>query len=120
MAPGANFTLTPNEVIPLEPEYHTIITPSEAMKKEYLNISTTPIERYQLNFSKLSNTDKELLLTHFKDNSGGYYPFSWTSVPSYIGGGTSMTGRWVIGSLKMSPVWRKYWACQITFEKAVA
>lgn len=118
MAPGANFTLVPNKVTPLEPIYHNIITPADSMKKEYLNISSTPEEKYQLFFNALSLTNRDILITHFKDNSGGYYPFSWTSVPSYISG-SAITGRWIDRSLKITPTGGKYWACEIIFEKAV-
>ena len=57
------------------------------------------------------------LLTHYKDQSGGYYPFSWSSTPSYIGGGAAITGRWVEGSLSMTPQGLT-WKCSISFEKS--
>ena len=119
MAAGADFTLVPNVVEIQEPEYHNIITQSESMKKEYLNLSSTPTERYLLKFKTLSSTNMNTLLTHFKDNYGGWYPFTWKSVPTYIGSGANLTGRWVDKSLKLMPVGNKYWQCEVMFEKSV-
>jgi hypothetical protein len=117
MAAGSAFTLTPQIVEPLDPEYHNVITDSESMKKEYINLSATPIERYKLTFKVLTNSNRETLLAHYKDQSGGYFVFSWQSVPSYIYSGTNISGRWVDGSLTMSPIGSDQWACTITFEK---
>jgi len=119
MAAGSAFSLEPDVVITLEPEYYNVITPAESAKKEYMNIASTPIERYKLEFAGLSDTDRDTLLTHYKDQYGGYHSFSWQSVPSYIGGGANITGRWVDGSLTMDPLLGRYWKCSIQFEKAV-
>jgi len=118
MAAGSAFTTVPQKVVPEAPEYHNIITPSESMKKEYLNISSTPVERYRLKFKSASNTIRETIHTHYKDQSGGYYPFSWQSVPSYIGSGANITGRWVDGSLKMTPIGANTYSVELIFEKA--
>ena len=117
MAAGDPFSLTPQVVRPLSPKYHNIITPSESMKKEYINLSATPTEQYKLKFKAVSNGSRGTLLTHYEDQSGGYYEFSWQSVPSYIGGGSNITGRWIDGSLTMSPIGADQWECEITFEK---
>ena len=118
MAAGSAFTLVPNEVITEEPEFHNIITPSESMKKEYMNISANSVDTYRLLFKALTNANRDILLTHYNDQYGGYHNFSWQSVPSYIGSGVNITGRWITGSLKMTPVSNK-WKCEITFEKEV-
>ena len=117
MAAGGNFSLVPNEVIEIEPTYNNVITQSESMKKEFLNLSSTPLLQYKIKFSALTTANKDVLLAHYKDQSGGYYEFSWTSVPSYINSGANISGRWVDGSLSISAVAGKYWACGITFEK---
>jgi hypothetical protein len=119
MAAGDNFSLKPNVVEPQEPAYNNIATQSESMKKEYLNLAATPEEKFLLRFKALTSTNMSILLTHFKDNSGGFYPFSWTSVPSYINSGSDMTGRWVQGSLKITPNGNRYWQCEVMFEKSV-
>ena len=120
MAPGANFTLTPNLVETLSPIYNNVITQSESMKKEFLNLSATPVERYKLVFTMLLTTDWDILVAHWKDNSAGYYPFSWQSVPSYIGGGANISGRWVPDSLSMGSVINgTCWNATVTFEKSV-
>ncbi len=119
MAAGDPFTMTPQEVIPIEPEYYNIITPSESMKKEYINVAGTPTDKYRLIFKALSNTDRETLRAHFDDQSGGYYLFSWQSVPAYIEGGSNISGRWLDGSYREKPVGPILWDCEIMFEKDV-
>ncbi len=116
MAAGSAFTLVPNEVITEEPEYHNIITESESMKKDYQNISTTKVQKYELIFKALTNVNRDILQTHFEDQYGDYHSFSWQSVPSYIGSGANITGRWVKGSLKMSIISNR-WKCSVLFEK---
>lgn len=118
MAAGEAFTLRPSLVIPMEPDYHNTITPSESMKKEYINRSSTPVERWELNFKILTNTEMGTLKTHYKDQSGNYYPFSWNTVPSYIDSGTAKTGRWVRGSLSFAANGNNKWSAKIVFEKA--
>lgn len=119
MAAGGDFTLAPQFVEPLEPVYNNVITQSESMKKEYLNLAATPMEQFKLSFNFLSNTDMATLWTHFKDNSGGYYAFTWKSVPSYIDSGSNKTGRWVPGSLKASRAGANRWKVEVTFETSV-
>ncbi len=118
MAAGDAFTLEPNVVETIAPEYNNVQSQTESMKKEYYQVSSTPVEQYDLTFKALSTADRDTLLTHNKDQSDDYYPISWQSVPNYLGGGSNITGRWVKGSLKMSPVGEKRWKCSITFEKA--
>ncbi len=116
MAAGDAFTLVPEAVVTLEPEYNTVESQTESMKKEHYEISSTPVERYRLIFEALTDSERDTLLDHFKDQSGGYYAFSWQSVPNYIGSGANITGRWVKGSLTMNPL-NPYWKCSIEFEK---
>ncbi|MFH1781012.1 MAG: hypothetical protein ABH835_00110 [Patescibacteria group bacterium] len=118
MAAGDNFTLVPDSVIPDEPEYNTVVTPSESMKKEYLAISSTPVEKFTLNFKVLPSSDMLGIRTHYKDQTGGYYPFNWKTVPSYIASPSSMKGRWVAGSMSLGIVGDKYWSLSIKFEKS--
>lgn len=117
MAAGDAFTLVPYVVTPREPDYHNIVTPTESMKKEYLNLSSTPIERWILVFKALTSAQMNTFLTHFKDNSGEYYPFEWQSVPAYINGGANITGRWVKGTWRVTPLSNNYWSCEAEFEK---
>lgn len=118
MAAGSAFTLVPNEVITLTPYYHNVITASDSMKKEYMNISSTPVEAYQLIFKALTNANRDILKAHYDDQYGGYHNFSWQSVPSYIGSGANITARWVDNSLKMSIISNK-WKCSIICEKEI-
>lgn len=119
MSAGDDFSLKPNNVTTLEPKYYNVITESESAKKEYMNISSSPVERYELKFAALDDADWNTLLSHYKDNYGGYHSFTWKSVPTYIGTGANLTGRWVDGSLHMESHDFVGWKCSIIFEKAI-
>lgn len=119
MAQGDAFSMTPKVVEVSEPAHHNIITAADSMKKEYLNVSATPMERFKLKFPNLTSAERTTLQTHFSDQYGGFASFIWQSVPAYIGGGSNITGRWVDGSLQMVPNGHTHWACSVIFEKNV-
>lgn len=123
---AANFTLVPNIVTPEPPEYNTIITQTESMKKEYLSLSETPSLKFKLSFKAITNAVFITIQAHYHSCKGQYDNFSWTSVPSYIdtdlsgtADGSNMTGRWVTDSLKMTPISFLRCNVDITFEKDV-
>lgn len=125
---GADLTsVTPTWMEPQEPEFHTIMTQSESMKKNYANLSgSTPILKWKCKWQGLSDTSYYLLYQHFYDNKGGYDSFAFKCVPSYIDtdedgvpDGSAMTGRWVEGTFKTKLLPRS-WDLEIVFEKAVA
>lgn len=118
MAAGSAFTLAPHVVITLEPKYNTVSTQTESMKKEYFEISANAVERYHLEFKVLTTANRDILLNHYKDQSGSYHNFSWQSVPSYINSGSNLTGRWMAGSLQMTVI-SNFWKCSIIFEVEV-
>lgn len=113
---GEDFTVVPNTVITIEPIYNNVVTKTESQKKEYFAITSTAIEVYQLEFKAKTSTERDTILTHFKAQTGGYYPFAWTSVPDYIGSGANITGRWVQGSFQMTEN-SNHWKITINFEK---
>ena len=115
----ADFTMIPNEVVEETPIYHNIFSQSDFMKKEFFNITGTPLQRYKLKFKALSTVDKDVLLSHYKACYGGYDEFEWTSVPSYIELGVNITGRWVGRSLKIIPVNEQLLSCSIVIEKSI-
>jgi len=116
---AANFTVTPHLVTIESKEYNIIETQSEDMKKEYYKLSDTPTVRYRLHFKAVSSSTMGTILAHYDSAFGSYDSFSWTSVPSYIEAGASLTGRWVNDSIKISEVGMKFWNVQILFEKAI-
>jgi len=118
MAAGEDWTLVPNLVVEAEKVYNNVITEFESMKKEFLNISTTPVERFEITYRNLTTANKDIFLAHYKANSGGYYPFTWKSVPAYIGSGANITGRWVDDSYSLSPAGTARWTLKVIFEKA--
>lgn len=116
---GASFTFVPTWVYPIEPEFYNIITPSESQKKEYFNLSSTSVDKYRLRFSGVTDTTYNGgsgILDHFNGQYGGYQSFPWTSVPSYINSGASITGRWIDGTFKATPL-SNGWDIEIEFEK---
>lgn len=124
---AANFTFVPEYVIPEVPDYNTIITQTESMKKNYLSLSANPVQRFKLIFKAISNDTYIDILAHYASCYGQYDNFSWTSVPAYIDtdmdgtkDGTNMTGRWVEGSLIMTPLDDSTCNVEIIFEKDVS
>ena len=114
----ANIGTTPSEVVELEPTFNNVATPSESMKKEYLNLSATSVDRYQIKFNSQTTAIKTAILAHYKARYSGYGSFLWNMVPAYVNGGANLTGRWVPGSLKNTPIGYKRWNISIVFEKA--
>lgn len=117
--------IKPTWVIPEEPKYANIITESENFKKDYQNLSSTPIERFKLIFEGMSDADAETLYEHYKGRYGGYDEFTWKAsyIPSYINGycdlgGGDLTGRWVDGSFKNTPKSHS-WDIELVFEKSI-
>ena len=117
MAIGSAFTIEPNNVIEDVPEYNNVVTETESMKKEYFNVSTTPIKRYKLDFKAVTKTVRNSILDHYNFQLGGWYPFLWQTVPSYIGSGSDITGRWIEGSYSESHN-SNLFRISISFEKA--
>ncbi len=115
---GDAFTIVPNSVIELVPEYNNVISQTESMKKEYFNVSANAVRKFKLDFKAVTNTVRNNILDHYKAQSGGYYPFSWQTIPSYIDSGANMTGRWAEGSYSESHI-SNLFKISITFEKQV-
>jgi len=122
----ADFSLMPTWVDPLEPEYNNVITPTESMKKEYMNISTNATEKFKLKFEGLSDANFKTLFDHYKGQYSGYASFAWKNayIPSYIltllGLTTEdLTGRWVGKTFKFSPQAHS-WTAEVVFEKRVS
>jgi len=115
---GATFTFIPTWVFPEEPQFGVMITSTETMKKEYYLLSgSSSIDRYRLVFSGVSDAGYNGtggIRTHFRAQNGGYQSFKWATIPSYILS-SSVTGRWVAGSLKETPN-ANYWDLELTFE----
>lgn len=118
MAAGDAFTIVPTLVKTSAPVYNVETTQSESMKKEYFELAGTPMEIFTLEFSGKTHAEKQAILDHYNDQSGGFQSFSWQSVPSYVGGGANMTGRWVSKSYMESPV-SQHWNVTLKFEKEV-
>jgi len=121
-----DFTLMPTWVDPLEPEYNTVITPTESMKKEYMSVSANATEKFKLKFEGLSDANFKTLFDHYKGRYAGYDAFAWknAAIPAYIltllGLTTEdLTGRWVEKSFQFSPQAHS-WTAEVIFEKQVS
>lgn len=121
-----DFTLMPTWVDPLEPEYNNVITPTESMKKEYMNISANATEKFKLRYEGLSDANFKTLFDHYKGRYGGYDVFAWknAAIPAYIltllGLTTEdLTGRWVEKTFQFSPEPHS-WTAEVVFEKQVS
>lgn len=115
MAAGDPFTVVPNTVVTLAPKYNNVSSQTESMKKERFGISETPFQIYQLEFKVRSDSERDTILNHYKDQRGDLYSFEWQSVPSYINSGANITGNWVLDSIKM-PTNSNKWRVTIDFE----
>ena len=123
---GANFTTVPDYVIPEVLEYNTIVTQAYGMKKQYQSLDVTPVQRFKLIFNAITNAVYVTIQAHYASTYGQYDNFLWTSVPAWIDttlngaiDGTNMTGRWVEGSLSMTPIGILRCNVSIVFEKDV-
>ena len=113
--------ITPTWMHPIEEEFNVITTPSENIKKEYFLLSATPLRKFRMVWSGVTDGDYAAILQHWRDVSGPYASFTLDCVPSYINGGSglgvSMTGRYV-----GKPKWEvksKSWDIEVIFEKAI-
>ena len=119
--------VTPTWVVPYAPEFHTIVTQAESMRKCYANLSgSSPMYRYKLKWTEMTDGEFWQLHHHYYGCLGGYDSFIWKDVPSYIDAdhdgtpdGDDMTGRWVEGSFKFSPNPRS-WNAEVDFEEEVS
>lgn len=113
-----DFSVAPSEVVESAPIFNNITTESESMKKEFLNISATSIQKYTLKFNAKTTAVKDSILAHYNARYGGYDSFLWTSVPAHVNSGSNITGRWIDGSITFTPVGYKLWNVSIMFEKS--
>ena len=116
-----DFAILPSEVIEEPPNYHNIITQTESMKKEYINLAATPVRKYRLKFNARTTAIKDAILAHYDTQKGGYVAFRWAAaaVPAHVNSGAAMTGRWIDGSLQFTGVGYKLWNISIGFEKSI-
>lgn len=116
-----DFDVTPTWVIPIEEKYNVMETETENLHKEYDLLSSTPRRQFRLKFDGVTDTTFATILAHYRSTSGQFAAFYWTSVPSYIDGGSgsgvSMYGRWTD-----SPKWNpksKSWEVEMVFEEDI-
>jgi len=121
-----DFSTKPSEVELYDPVFNNIITTSESFKKDYQNLSTTPIRRFKLIFRGITDATAETIMDHYEGRYGGYDDFAWTNtgMPTWLNdlldlAGAGMSGRWVDGSLKITPLPNGYMNVEVEFEKSI-
>jgi len=113
-----DFAITPSWVTPAGPVYNNVISPSESQKKEYLNLSVTPVEEFALIFTLVSTTIRDQIKAHYNGRYGGYDKFQWQTVPSpIVASSSTMDGRWIDGSYKENYTGPAGWNIEVGFEK---
>jgi len=86
----ADFTWTPDKVVPSTPSYNIIQTKAESFKKRYYEIDSNEEQFFTLLFGWISKTYlttvnyRDVLYSHYTTNKGVYNSFSWTVPPTYI------------------------------------
>ena len=115
---GGNFGVTPTWVVPREEDFAVLITQSESFKKDYQLLDTNSIRVYDLTFTGVTDSIRNTIFAHRTSVTGPYDSFTWTSVPSYLNAGTTMTVRYVAKSYKEQPQARS-WDIRLSFERDV-
>ena len=122
------FYWTATWVTPKEPQFAVIVTASESFKKDYQLLDSNAIWVYDLSFSGVSDSGRNAMMRHYTGWQSGnmvgggvtgpFEVFVWTSVPSYLSAGTTMSVRYVPGSFKEKPSPR-HWDINMSFEKNI-
>lgn len=125
---GPNFYWTATWCAPRTPKFSVIVTASESFKKDYQLLDSNAVWIYDLNFSGVSDSGRNAIMRHYTGWQSGsmvgggvtgpYEDFVWTTVPSYLSAGTTMSVRYVLGSFKEKPSSR-YWDISMSFEKKI-
>jgi len=118
--------VTPTWMVPIEPQFHTIITQAESQKKNYALMSgSTPIYQWQLKWEALTDVKFWTLQQHYNSCYGGYDYFALKCVPSYIDAnhdgtadGADVTVRYIAGSFRFDPLPHN-WRVEVTIEERV-
>ena len=114
----ASFTWAPTWVYPVVPDVGVLESPDERFVKDHYLLHGNLDKTFDLVFSGVSDTGRNAIQTFYSNVTGPYYPFEWTTVPSYINEGTTMTVRFVDGSYK-EEVQARYWNIECSFEKDI-
>ena len=118
--------VTPTLVIPLGPQYHTIISQAESQKKVYLSMSgSTPIYQYKVKWINITDAKYLTIESKYRECLGGYDSFFFKCMPDYIdcnhdgtADGSGVTVRFVEGSFDESPN-AKSWNVDCLFEESI-
>ena len=80
----ADFNWLPHHVELGPPQWNTLLTEMEGMRKKARLISSLPMKTWILFFRLLTKVERDLLLDHFNGQYGQTIPFNWTNIPSWI------------------------------------
>lgn len=112
----ADFAWEPHRVEPGVPEWNTVSSEMEGMRKKVRLKSTRPKMIWTLFFRGQSTAEKNAKLAHYNGQYKDLIPFNWTSVPSEIG-----TGPYNVRyqALKIDHIMNEIWELEITFEEVI-
>jgi len=114
----ADFLWTPTWVIPLVPDVGVLESPDDRYIKDRYQMHSNVEKMFDLVFEGVTDTTRNKISRHYSRVTGPYRVFDWTTVPSYINEGTTMTVRYVDRSYK-EDVKSKYWTIEMTFEEDI-
>jgi hypothetical protein len=113
-----DFDWIPTWVIPLVPDVGVLVSPDDRYVKDYYQMHSNVEKMFDIVFEGVTDTIRNRINRHYSRVTGPYLPFTWTTVPSYINEGTTMTVRYVDRSYK-EQVQAKHWEIEMTFEKDI-
>jgi len=113
-----DFKWNPTWVIPLVPDVGVLESPDTRYVRDRYQMHSNLEKMFELVFEGVTDTTRNNINAHYSNVTGPYWPFVWTTVPSYINEGTTMTVRYVDRSYK-EEVKSRYWSIEMTFEKDI-
>jgi len=87
----ADFTFTIHRCSPGTPTYNVLVTPMEGWRKKTRLKSTHPLQTWNVAIRGQTNTEKDLIVAHYKGQGGYLTPFNWVVTPSFFSGDTPTT-----------------------------
>jgi hypothetical protein len=130
-SPQDNFIWCPETIPPRRLPYDDnsgipmIRSATEIFKMQRQLLSSTPLERFELDFGEILASGVTIcrnnIKAHYEAQIEDYYDFYWTGVPSYLSI-TSIHVRYEPGSYEESPVAKSnglLWSVKMIFRKEV-
>ena len=82
MAAGDPFNFEVHSIDPGIPKWNVLQTDFEGWKRKTRLKSTDPIRRWTVEVRGRTNSEKDIILTHYNDNNGPLTNFQWNVLPT--------------------------------------